>query len=159
MTEPTSFLAIILCVLFFVGFPISVLGFIRTFRAKTVSENIKAHLMSFVPILTLFLVAYLGGLIDIPNFESENFKNQPDPLKSLGNLKPLQIFFLTCAFGISFAGNTFLFHSHHKRTNKKWTTIMNPFAPVFADFNSREWLIFWGSLAAFFIFGFAALAV
>ena len=136
---------------------VALVGLIGGLRAKTAMENFKAGIIFVVPILSIFLIALLFGAIDLPNLDSEETAKTQDPFESLSGLKPLQIVFLICAFGLGGLGNAVLMHSHWRRIKKKPKIFENPFKPQHAEFNLKEWAILTGLMLGALGFGFAAI--
>lgn len=136
---------------------IALVGLVKELRAKTAMENFKAQILFGAPILSVFLVAYLFGAIDLPNLDSGKASKVQDPIASLSGLKPLQIVFIVCAFGLGGVGNAVLMHSHWRRIKKKPKIFENPFKPQYAEFNLKEWAILVVLMLGAIGFGFAAI--
>ena len=154
LNDPSSILYKVLIV---VALLVALVGLVKKFRAKTAMENFKAEVLIGAPILSVFLIAFLFGAIDIPNLDSEEASKIQDPIESISGMQPLQIVLIICAFSLGYIGYAVLMHSHWRRIGKKPRIFENPFKPQYAEFNLKEWAILGGVMICFFGFGFAAI--
>jgi hypothetical protein len=157
MSEPNIYIAILAGIALLVTFPVSGYAFFKSFGARNISDHVKYGLLFVVPILITFGLAELAGITELPTYPDEPREIPPASL-IFSKLNTWQIGFIACAAITWIGGLNVLLNFHRKRTGKPWWVMINPFSPMFRDFDRSEWKIFAGLLIVSLAFGVAALS-
>jgi hypothetical protein len=159
MTEPNEIFAIAAAVALVIALPATVIAWFRIVRAKTSTEYFKNILLFVLPILAVFVLADMAGLVEFPPAMPKEPVEAPRPSEIFSQLSLLQLILLGAAAVVWIAGGNILMLAHLRRTGKRWWVLLNPFRPPFGEFSSKEWSILGGLLVASMVLGIAALNV
>ena len=147
-------LEVLTWVTFAVAMIVSPVAWFRTVRAKTRIEYWKNIALFAALILLVFLFA--NGADLMPEAPTPP-PTRPSAQEVFGRMPTDQLILLAAAAILWIGGGNVLFQMHNRRLGKKWWQALNPLAPPFKDFNTREWLILGGLLVG--SMGLGALAI
>ena len=159
MSEPKGFLVILTAAAFFIAFPTAVIAWVRMLRAKTSIEYLKSIALFAFPILGVFLLADIAGLIEFPPPMPEEPVQIPTLSEIFSRMPGWQLAMLGAAAITWIIGGNILMFFHLRRTGKRWWVLFNPFHPPFGEFNAQEWSILGGLLFVSMFFGIVALSL
>jgi hypothetical protein len=130
-------------VLFFAAMVIAPVAWFRILTAKTTRAYLQNIALFVLPILSVFGLAHLAGLMDLSALPQNGVPANPTP----PNLSWIQIFLLAAAGGLWIIGGNVLLYWTAKRAGRSFWSNLNPFKPPFRDFTGRDW----GCLAVLFL--------
>ena len=144
---------VVIGVVFLVALVVS----IKKLRAKTAMQSFVLDVIFASIILAPFLIAFIWGDLQLPDFDAVDQSKMKSPMDAIGELKPIKIILIGCAFALWVIGHTVLMKAHWRRINKKPKIFENPFTPQYAEFNLQEWAILAGIVVGGLGLAFAAL--
>jgi len=107
----------------------------------------------------IFVIVNTSGII--PEAELREMASRPPP--SLGEftsrMPVLQIVLLVLAGGVWIIGANFLTVWQRRKTGRSWWVSLNPFGPVFRDFDRKAWAIFGLLLLSSMVLAMLALSI
>ena len=158
MEEQSNIFTVLTAIAFVIAFPTALIAWFRMIRAKNRKDYLKNIALFVLPILSVFLLAHLGGLIQFPDMAKAPPLQVPSAQEIFSKMPTPQLILLGIAGCIWLIGGNILFFLHKRRVGKSWWQFMNPFEPPFKDFNGREWLVLIALIVSTFIFAGAAMS-
>ena len=158
MDEQYNIFAILTAVAFIVAFPTALIAWFRMIRAKSHKDYLKNIALFVLPILSVFLLAHLGGLMEFPDMADASPPQVPLAQDIFSKMPTPQLVLLMIAGSIWLIGGNVLFFLHKRRVGKNWWQFMNPLEPPFKDFNGKEWSILIILVVSTFIVAGAAMS-
>lgn len=116
------------------------IAWFRMLRAKTQRSYLSNTALFVLPILAVFVLGHLAGVIDF----NAPPKNELPAASAAPQLSWPQILLLSVAGSLWLVGGNVLMYKHTKRMGWSFWSVLNPFQPQFRDFTAKEWV----SLAA-----------
>ncbi len=158
MEEQSNIFAVLTAIAFVIAFPTALITWFRMIRSKNRKDYLKNIALFVLPILSVFLLAHLGGLTQFPNMSEAPPPQVPSAQEIFSTMPTAQLILLGIAGGIWLIGGNVLFYLHKRRVGKSWWQFMNPLEPPFKDFNGKEWSILIVLVISTFIIAGAAMS-
>lgn len=135
MPSPFNMLEIAFMVLFCATMVMAPIAWFRMLKAKSQRAYLVNVVLLVLPILAVFGLGHLVGVIDFS-------APLPDELPAHPSVPPLswvQVVLFSAAGGLWVMGVNVLMYRHTKRVGRSFWSLLNPFKPQFRDFTAREW--------------------
>ena len=158
MEEQSNIFVVLTFIALVIAFPTALIAWFRMIRAKNRKDYLKNIALFVLPILSVFVLAYFGGLMQFPDVAKAPPAQVPSAQEIFSKMPTPQLILLGLAGCIWLIGGNVLFFFHKRRVGKSWWQSMNPLEPLFKDFNGREWSILIVLVVSTFIFVGAAMS-